>query len=77
MDEPTRGIDVKTKTEIYRLIDQLTADGLTVILISSELPELIAMSDRIVVMSNGHTTGTLERDEFSQETIMKYATMEK
>lgn len=76
LDEPTRGIDVKTKTEIYRLIDSLTEQGLTVILVSSELPELINMSDRIVVMSHGYTTGVLERNGFSQETIMKYATME-
>lgn len=77
LDEPTRGIDVKTKTEIYRLIDQLTENGLTVILVSSELPELINMSDRIVVMSHGYTTGELTKDEFSQEKIMMYATMEK
>ena len=76
LDEPTRGIDVKTKTEIYRLIDSLTEQGLSVILVSSELPELINMSDRIVIMSHGYTTGLLERKDFSQETIMKYATME-
>ena len=76
LDEPTRGIDVKTKTEIYRLIDKLTEEGLTVILVSSELPELINMSDRIIVMSHGHTTGELQRDEFTQEKIMTYATME-
>lgn len=76
LDEPTRGIDVKTKIDIYRLIDSLTEQGLTVILVSSELPELINMSDRIVVMSHGHTTGVLTRDEFSQEKIMMYATME-
>lgn len=76
LDEPTRGIDVKTKTEIYRLIDNLTAEGLTVILVSSELPELINMSDRIVVMSHGYTTAVLAKEEFSQEKIMMYATME-
>lgn len=76
LDEPTRGIDVKTKTEIYRLIDKLTEDGFTVILVSSELPELINMSDRIIVMSHGYSTGELKRNEFSQEKIMKYATME-
>ena len=77
LDEPTRGIDVKTKTEIYRLINELTQQGLSIILVSSELPELINMSDRIVVMSHGYTTGTLQRDEFSQEKIMMYATQEK
>jgi ribose transport system ATP-binding protein len=76
LDEPTRGIDVKTKTEIYRLIDNLTEQGLTIMLVSSELPELINMSDRIVVMSHGYTTGVLAREEFSQEKIMTYATME-
>lgn len=76
LDEPTRGIDVKTKSDIYHLIDRLTAQGLSVIFISSEMPELINMCDRIVVMSQGHTTGVLERGEFSQEKIMALATKE-
>ena len=76
LDEPTRGIDVKTKADIYRLIDNLTEQGLTIMLVSSELPELINMSDRIVVMSRGYTTGILAKEEFSQEKIMTYATME-
>lgn len=76
LDEPTRGIDIKTKTEIYRTINDLTREGLTVILVSSELPELINMCDRIVVMSQGYTTGILDREAFSQEEIMRYATME-
>lgn len=74
LDEPTRGIDVKTKSDIYHLIDKLTAQGLSVIFISSEMPELINMCDRIVVMNQGHTTGILNRDEFSQESIMDLAT---
>lgn len=74
LDEPTRGIDVKTKSDIYHLIDKLTADGLSVIFISSEMPELINMCDRIVVMNQGHTTGVLNREEFSQEGIMGLAT---
>lgn len=74
LDEPTRGIDVKTKSDIYHLIDKLTADGLSVIFISSEMPELINMCDRIVVMNHGHTTGILNREEFSQEGIMSLAT---
>ena len=77
LDEPTRGIDVKTKTEIYRTINDLTRQGLTIIMVSSELPELINMCDRIVVMSHGFSTGILNHDEFIQEAIMKYATMEK
>lgn len=74
LDEPTRGIDVMTKSDIYHLIDRLTAEGLSVIFISSEMPELINMCDRIVVMNQGHTTGVLEREEFSQERIMALAT---
>lgn len=76
LDEPTRGIDVKTKSDIYHLIDDLTSKGLSVIFISSEMPELINMCDRIVVMNQGITTGILDREEFSQETIMALATKE-
>ncbi len=74
LDEPTRGIDIKTKSDIYHLIDKLTADGLSIIFISSEMPELINMCDRIVVMNQGYTTGILNRKEFSQEGIMALAT---
>lgn len=76
LDEPTRGVDVKTKAEIYALIDQLAESGLSIIMVSSELPELINMSDRVMVMSGGYTTGVLNRDELSQERIMHLATME-
>ncbi|MGL5436649.1 MAG: sugar ABC transporter ATP-binding protein [Lachnospiraceae bacterium] len=76
LDEPTRGIDVKTKSDIYHLIDDLTSKGLSIIFISSEMPELINMCDRIVVMSHGHTAGILNRDEFTQERIMALATKE-
>ena len=76
LDEPTRGIDVKTKSDIYHLIDNLTATGLSIIFISSEMPELINMCDRIVVMNQGHTTGILNRNEFNQEKIMAFATKE-
>ena len=74
MDDPTRGIDVGAKFEIYKIINDLTSQGVAVILISSELEEVIGMSDRIVVMSEGRTTATLEKDQFTQETIMTYAT---
>ncbi|MGN0371383.1 MAG: sugar ABC transporter ATP-binding protein [Enterocloster sp.] len=74
LDEPTRGIDVKTKSDIYHLIDRLTAQGLSIIFISSEMPELINMCDRIVVMNQGYTTGVLDREEFTQERIMALAT---
>lgn len=75
-DEPTRGIDVNAKAEIYALMDALTNSGISIIFISSDLPELLNMCDRIVVVNAGHTTGVLNKDEFSQETIMKYATQE-
>lgn len=76
LDEPTRGVDVKTKAEIYALIDQLAKSGLSIIMVSSELPELINMSDRVMVMCNGYSTGILKRDELSQENIMTLATTE-
>ena len=73
LDEPTRGIDVGAKFEIYRLMTDLVKEGKTVIMVSSELPELIGMCDRIYIMNNGRITGCLSKDEFSQETIMRYA----
>ena len=75
MDEPTRGIDVGAKEEIYTLMSSLCQQGLSIIMISSELPEIIGMSDRIVVMSEGRITGELMRDEADEETIMHYATI--
>ncbi|MDR3164265.1 MAG: sugar ABC transporter ATP-binding protein [Synergistaceae bacterium] len=73
LDEPTRGIDVGAKYEIYRLMTELVKDGKAIVMVSSELPELLGMCDRIYVMSQGTVTGELKRCEFSQETIMKYA----
>ena len=73
LDEPTRGVDVGAKYEIYRLIDELVEGGTGVLLISSELPEVIAMSDRILVMSNGQIAGVLEPHEFSEERILRLA----
>jgi inositol transport system ATP-binding protein len=73
LDEPTRGVDVGAKYEIYRLMTELVKDGKAIVMISSDLPELLGMCDRIYVMSQGTVTGELNRDEFSQETIMKYA----
>lgn len=72
-DEPTRGIDVGAKTEIYELIDKLVLDGKTVILISSDMMELMGISDRIAVMSNGTLAGIVERKDFTQERIMELA----
>lgn len=73
LDEPTRGIDIGAKAEIYKLINQLAADGLAVILISSELPEILGLSDRILVLSQGKQTALLSRTDATQETIMRYA----
>ncbi len=75
VDEPTRGIDVGAKQEIYKLMRELTEKGKSIIMISSEMPELIGMSDRIVVMREGHVSKELLPDEFSQETILKYASL--
>lgn len=74
LDEPTRGIDVGAKFEIYKLMTELVKEEKTVIMVSSELPELIGMCDKIYIMNKGMITGCLERHEFSQETIMRYAT---
>mgnify|MGYP005837837509 CR=1 FL=1 len=74
MDEPTRGIDVGAKSEIYALMSQLARAGMGIIMISSELPEILAMSDRVLVMCEGRVTGVLDRAEATQETIMTYAT---
>jgi ribose transport system ATP-binding protein len=72
-DEPTRGIDVGAKHEIYILLKNLAESGKSIIMISSEMPELIGMSDRIIVMHEGRITGILEKDEFSQEKILELA----
>ncbi|MDR1037975.1 MAG: sugar ABC transporter ATP-binding protein [Deltaproteobacteria bacterium] len=73
LDEPTRGVDVGAKFEIYKLIGTFVEEGRTVILISSEMEELIGLSDRILVMSEGRQAGILERSEFSQERVMELA----
>jgi len=73
-DEPTRGIDVGAKVEIYKLINELARQGVAIIMISSELPEVLGMSDRVMVISNGQVTGFLNRAEATQEKIMEYAT---
>ncbi|MFC5447146.1 sugar ABC transporter ATP-binding protein [Paenibacillus aestuarii] len=74
-DEPTRGIDVGAKTEIYKLLDELAAQGKSIIMISSELPEILRMSHRIMVMCEGRITGELRQEDATQEAIMRYATM--
>jgi len=74
-DEPTRGIDVGAKSEIYTLMNELIREGKSIIMISSELPEILRMSDRILVMCEGRMTGELAIEKASQEAIMEYATM--
>lgn len=74
LDEPTRGIDIKTKIEIYRLMVELANTGMGIIMISSELPEIVNMSTRVLVMNNGRLTASLKREEISQMNIMQYAT---
>jgi ribose transport system ATP-binding protein len=73
-DEPTRGIDVGSKVEIYQLMNRLAADGVGIVMISSELPEILGMSDRIIVMHEGRIAGELSREEATQEAIMHLAT---
>lgn len=75
LDEPTRGIDVGAKFEIYTLINKLVEDGMSIIMISSELPELLAMSDRMYVVAEGQITGELSGEEATQENVMRLATL--
>jgi putative multiple sugar transport system ATP-binding protein len=73
VDEPTRGIDVGAKTEIYTILNEIVAQGKSVIMISSELPEALGMADRIYVMNEGKIKGVLNHDEATQEKIMRMA----
>jgi len=77
MDEPTRGIDVGAKAEIHGLMRQLVESGVSIIMISSELPELLAMSDRVVCVAEGHVTGTLDRGEATPERVMRLCTVQR
>ena len=76
MDEPTKGVDVGAKAEIYAIMGELAQKGFAIIMISSEMPEILGMSDRIYVMCNGRVTGELNREEATQEAILEFA-MEK
>jgi ABC-type sugar transport system ATPase subunit len=71
-DEPTKGVDVAAKAEIHRLMRDLAARGVGIIMITSELPELLAVSDRIMVMCKGRKAAMLNRNEASKDKIMKY-----
>ena len=74
LDEPTRGVDVGAKKEIYSIMNKLTEEGDAVIMVSSELPEVLGMSDHVLVIHEGKVGGILEKDEASQESIMALAT---
>ncbi|MBB1251539.1 hypothetical protein [Rhizobium sp. G21] len=71
--EPTKGIDIQSKSEIYHLVDELTRQGVSVLLISSDMLELIGLSDRILTLYEGRVTGEIDRAEFSEEKIMRHA----
>jgi ABC-type sugar transport system ATPase subunit len=73
LDEPTRGIDVSSKAEIYKLIGALAKSGKAIIMVSSELPELMGISDRILVIRHGEIVAKKQREEFDQESLMQFA----
>jgi len=73
LDEPTKGVDVGAKAEIYEIMGELAGKGYGIIMISSEMPEILGMSDRIIVMCEGRITGELSRQEATQEGILQYA----
>ena len=73
-DEPTRGIDVGAKSEIYALMDRLASDGVAILMISSDLEEILGMSDRVVVLHEGRLAGELPRERMTEEAIMHLAT---
>ncbi len=72
-DEPTKGVDVGARVEIYRLIEEFAQAGGAVIVISSDMPEVLGISDRVIVMCEGNKTGEIEREMFSEELAMEYA----
>jgi len=76
LDEPTRGIDIGTKAAVHGLMSKLAAEGLSILIISSELPEILGMSDRVIVMREGHVTGEFSRAEATQEKIISAATQD-
>ena len=77
LDDPTRGVDVGAKAELYRVIDRLCREGLGILVTSSELPELIALCDRILVLCEGRLTGTFARGQFTEQALMEAATTRK
>jgi ribose transport system ATP-binding protein len=77
VDEPTKGIDVGAKAEVHALLTELASEGIGIIMVSSELPEIIAMSDRVIVIKEGQIAGEFSRSEANQEVIMEAATCKK
>ena len=73
LDEPTKGIDVGAKAEFYKMIREYARNGMAVILISSELPEVIGLSDRIIIMREGRVAGEVTREEATEELLLNYA----
>ena len=73
LDEPTRGIDINAKNEIYKLMDELSLSGMALVVVSSELPEIMAVSDRIVTLRDGRIGAEFTRDQFTEESILKSA----
>jgi rhamnose transport system ATP-binding protein len=73
LDEPTRGIDVGAKADVHQIIDDLARSGMAIVLISSDLPEVLAVSDRVLVMREGEQTGVFDRSEATQERVMTAA----
>ncbi len=73
LDEPTRGVDVATKVEIYHIIDQLVKDGMCILFISSELPEILGMCDRTLVMRQGRVVGEFNRADSTEEKLLSSA----
>ncbi len=74
LDEPTRGVDVGARQEIYQIIRELASEGVAVVVVSSDLPEILSICERVIIMHEGRITGTLNASEMSEEKIMYYAT---
>jgi ABC-type sugar transport system ATPase subunit len=75
LDEPTRGIDVNAKAEIYKLMNEFTREGGSIIMVSSELPEVLGVCDRVLVMREGSVSAMLDRDEASEENVIRFASL--